>query len=193
LGVAIRADGLQAASASNDNTVRIWSLPAGECVSILSGHSEGATCVAFAPHGRHVISGSWDRTLRVWDLATGACLRVVEGHTHWVHTLAISSEGNVALSGSGDQTLKLWLLDWDYRFPTLADWDEGARPYLRHFITLHMPLRVEAFRHSQSWTEDEFQGLLNTVVSAGYGWLRPEGVRRTLEEATAAWQGPPPL
>ena len=27
----------------------------------------------------------------------------------------------------------------------------------------------------------------------GYGWLRPEGVRRELEKMTAEWQGPPKM
>jgi len=31
------------------------------------------------------------------------------------------------------------------------------------------------------WTEDDFQRLLKTLGQAGYGWLRPEGVRAQLE------------
>jgi hypothetical protein len=43
------------------------------------------------------------------------------------------------------------------------------------------------------WTDDDFKQLLHTLACAGYGWLRPEGVRKKLEEMTANWQGPPPL
>jgi hypothetical protein len=36
--------------------------------------------------------------------------------------------------------------------------------------------------------EDDFQGLLYTLGSALYGWLRPENVRRELERSTSpAW------
>jgi hypothetical protein len=33
-----------------------------------------------------------------------------------------------------------------------------------------------------TWSEEDFQRLLHTLGCAGYGWLRPEGVRRKLEE-----------
>ena len=36
-----------------------------------------------------------------------------------------------------------------------------------------------------AWTEDDFQRLLYTLGCAGYGWLRPEGVRRELERMAA--------
>jgi hypothetical protein len=35
--------------------------------------------------------------------------------------------------------------------------------------------------------------LLEILSYGGYGWLRPEGVRRELEKMAAAWTGPPPL
>jgi hypothetical protein len=48
-------------------------------------------------------------------------------------------------------------------------------------------------RGKPSWVEDDFQQLLHTLGCAGYGWLRPEGVKRELEKMAANWQGPPPL
>ncbi len=44
-------------------------------------------------------------------------------------------------------------------------------------------------------TEDDFKQLLYTLGCAGYGWLRPEGVRRELETLRVArgWQGTPRL
>ena len=44
-----------------------------------------------------------------------------------------------------------------------------------------------------TWTEQDFHQLLHTLGCAGYGWLRPEGVRHELEKMAATWQGPPPL
>jgi hypothetical protein len=32
-----------------------------------------------------------------------------------------------------------------------------------------------------TWTEEDFQNLLYTIGCAGYGWLRPKGVRQQLE------------
>jgi hypothetical protein len=39
------------------------------------------------------------------------------------------------------------------------------------------------------WTEEDFQQLLHTVACAGYGWLRPEGIRRELEKMAETWSG----
>ncbi len=44
-----------------------------------------------------------------------------------------------------------------------------------------------------SWTEEDFQELPRHLQYVGYGWLRPEGVQRKLEEMAHRWQGPPPL
>ncbi len=44
-----------------------------------------------------------------------------------------------------------------------------------------------------TWTEDDFRNLLQKLGYAGYGWLRPGGVRKKLEEMATSWIGPPPL
>jgi len=41
--------------------------------------------------------------------------------------------------------------------------------------------------------DSDIAGLFTYLGDTGYGWLRPEGVRRKLEEMAANWQGPPPL
>jgi hypothetical protein len=35
-----------------------------------------------------------------------------------------------------------------------------------------------------TWTEQDFQILLQDLQCAGYGWIRPEGIRAKLEEFT---------
>jgi hypothetical protein len=126
-----------------------------------------------------------------------------------VNSVSLSSDGRWALSGSDDKTLRLWELDWEYEFPGWAEWDEGARPHLVNFLTLHTayaavlpegrkPSKEEIVaaltrRGTPEWTEEDFRGLLDTLGCAGYGWLKPEGVRRELEKMAREWQGPPPL
>jgi hypothetical protein len=36
-----------------------------------------------------------------------------------------------------------------------------------------------------AWTGENFKGLLYTLGCAGYGWLKPEGVRKELERMAA--------
>src|SRR5262249_651935 len=137
------------------------------------------------------------------------CLRTFEGHIDDVKAVSLSADGRLALSGSEDKTLKLWCLDWELEIKDPADWDEGIRPHVTTFLTQHTPYAAPLpldrrppqpeipvalpRRGKPSWTDDDFHQLLLTLGCAGYGWVRPEGVRRELEKMAAAWQGPPPL
>ena len=202
--VAITRDGRSAVSGSWDKTLRLWDLSTGQCLRALEGHTSLVTAVAITPDGRFAVSGSWDRTLRLWDLPTGQCLRTFEGHSGGVTAVAIAPDGQAAVSGSDDKTLRLWELDWDLDFPGWSHWDDGAQPYLQHFLTLRSPTRsvrqllLELVGRRDSklcpkWTEDDFKSLRRDLSHAGYGWLRSEGVRKKLEEMAANWKNPPPL
>jgi hypothetical protein len=105
--------------------------------------------------------------------------------------------------------MSFWELDWELDTRKLADWDEGARPYLEIFLTLHTPyaaslpkarkpseeeIRLALTRRGKpTWTEEDFQKLIQQLQYAGYGWLRPEGVRSELGKMNQEWQGPPAL
>ncbi|MBI5243481.1 MAG: SUMF1/EgtB/PvdO family nonheme iron enzyme, partial [Elusimicrobia bacterium] len=86
-------------------------------------------------------------------------------------------DGRHALS-TGEDGLGVWELDWKYSFPEQSDWDPGARPYAESFLAAH-----------KTWTDADFKGLLEELGRRGYGWLKPEGVRRKLETAAKTGWG----
>jgi len=149
--------------------------------------------------GRWLVSGSWDNTVRLWDVATGECLRTLEGHTDYINSVALSANGRWVVSGGNDKTLRLWGLDWEYEFPEPKDWDERARPYLRSFLVLNTviastdPTSPDFLKRCGKpvWDELAWQGLLQTLRDAGYGWVNPEGIRRELDDMAANWKTPP--
>ena len=151
--------------------------------------------VVFSTDGRWALSGSSDKTLRLWDVASGRCMRIFEGHTDKVTSLALSADEHWLLSGSADRTVRVWELDWDCEFPDPIDWDEGARPHLEIFLTLRCPVGDDGLTRAgtPTWADQDFQKLITDLQHRGFGWLRPEVVRRELEKMTADWQGPPPL
>jgi serine/threonine protein kinase len=59
-GVAFRPEGRRLASASDDRTVKVWSLDASEPPVTLAGHQELVAAVAFCPDGRRLASASGD-------------------------------------------------------------------------------------------------------------------------------------
>jgi WD40 repeat protein len=60
-------DGTKLASASEDNTVRVWDAHTGSQLAQLQGHSYDVTSVNWSPDGTKLASASDDKTVRVWD------------------------------------------------------------------------------------------------------------------------------
>jgi WD40 repeat protein len=96
------------ASASWDNTARLWDSATGASLQTLEGHSSYVNAVAFSPDGKLVASASWDKTVRLWNSATGASLQTVEGHSSGVTPVAFSPDGKLVASASGNKTVRLW-------------------------------------------------------------------------------------
>jgi WD40 repeat protein/serine/threonine protein kinase len=197
--------------------VHLWELDTARRLCTFEGHQGAVTSVCLSFDGRYALSGSTDATVKLWEIASGQCLRTFAGHADAVTSVAFSADGRYALSGSADRTLRLWILDWELADTAPVDWDEGARPYLELFLSLHTPYAVPPPERKRSrsplarlfhsapaekaavrpltrqgppkWTENDFQRLLRTLGYAGYGCLRPEGVRRELMRMARDWKG----
>lgn len=79
------------ATASKDNTVRVWSCGARQQELCMAGHSNTINCVKWAGDGT-ILSASNDREIRVWNGDDGRLIRLLGGHAHWINSLALSSE-----------------------------------------------------------------------------------------------------
>jgi WD40 repeat protein len=67
LGVAISPDSQMIASASADNSIKLWSLNGVE-LTTLDGYSRAVWDVSFSPDGRTLASADEDNTVMLWDL-----------------------------------------------------------------------------------------------------------------------------
>ena len=97
-------DGQLLASASNDNTVRVWETATGQCRSVLEGHSDWVRAVVFSPDRQLLASASRDSTVRVWETATGQCRSVLEGHPY-IYRIAFSPDGRRLETDKSDISL----------------------------------------------------------------------------------------
>jgi WD40 repeat protein len=96
------------ASASVDETVKLWGTGTGAVLQTLEGHSDWVNAVAFSPDGKLLASASIDETVKLWDTGTGSVLQTLEGHSNWVNAVAFSPDGKLLASASVDKTVKLW-------------------------------------------------------------------------------------
>jgi len=183
----------------------------GDHVQTLEGYKGGRCKVAVTEDGRWIIVGlgGRDGMFHLWDCGTDQWTRMFSGHEREDVSVSISSDARWLLSGGKDGVLSLWELDWEFESRDDADWDEGAALYIESFLALHTPYATElpqgreplqeeivlalTRRGKPTWTDADFQHLLYTLGCAGFGWLRPEEVRRQLEKMTAEWQGPPKM
>ena len=94
------------ASASSDNTIRLWDASAGVETARLEGHSGGVTALCLLPDGR-LASASSDNTIRLWDASAGVETARLEGHSGGVTALCLLPDGRLA-SASWDNTIRLW-------------------------------------------------------------------------------------
>ena len=93
MSVAFSPDGRRIASASRDQTVKVWDAGSGQETLTLKGHSDSVMSVAFSPDGRRIASASDDKTVKVWDAGSGQETLTLKGHTGFVYGVAFSPDG----------------------------------------------------------------------------------------------------
>jgi U3 small nucleolar RNA-associated protein 13 len=111
------------ASASQDRTVKIWSVEEGETLGVLRGHRRAVWSVKFAPStitaavaggkagtkgGKMVVTGSTDKTVKLWSLSDYSCLKTFEGHSNSIQRALWISGGLQVVSAGNDGLVKVW-------------------------------------------------------------------------------------
>ncbi|MCI0455716.1 MAG: WD40 repeat domain-containing protein [Gemmataceae bacterium] len=106
-GVAISPNDQYAASAGQDETVRLWNLATGKEERALKGHTKEVWAVAWHPNSQKVFSASWDGTVKEWDARTGNNLRTFT-HPKDVNSVVLTRDGRWMLTGCDDHYVRLW-------------------------------------------------------------------------------------
>jgi WD40 repeat protein len=107
LAVAVSPTGNQVATASADNTVRLWREPLGSTPTLLGGHTDSVVDEMFNRDGTQLLTASADGTARLWD-TTVPQLAPIGSQDGAIAGVAVSPDGSVVLSGGADGTARLW-------------------------------------------------------------------------------------
>eukprot|EP00929_Paragymnodinium_shiwhaense_P120045 TRINITY_DN91953_c0_g1_i1.p1 TRINITY_DN91953_c0_g1~~TRINITY_DN91953_c0_g1_i1.p1 ORF type:complete len:672 (-),score=210.70 TRINITY_DN91953_c0_g1_i1:91-1998(-) len=94
------------ATASDDHTWKMWSMPDGQLVLSGEGHRDWVSGIAFHPRGSLVGTTSGDFTVKVWDVTKERCKHTFNDHTQAVWQCAFHDLGDWMVSCSMDQTAK---------------------------------------------------------------------------------------
>ena len=135
---------------------------------------------ALSADGRFALSGSADRTLKLWildwELEDKQPADWDEGARAYLETfLRMQTPYTVGLAQDRRRSMKeIMHLPLLRLFKATSAEDEALDSLTR--------------RGKPCWAEKDWQRLLHLLGCAGYGWLRPEGVRSMLKRIMRQWK-----
>ena len=99
-------DGNMIASASADQTIKLWHSD-GRLLQTIGGHTQRVSSIDFSPDSQRLASASWDGTVKLWSLA-GELLHTMTAHNGRVLGVDFSPDGELLASVGGDGKINLW-------------------------------------------------------------------------------------
>jgi len=99
-------DGSRIATASDDNTARIWDASTGKELARVK-HADLVIAVSFSPDGSKIATASFDNTMRIWDAYTGKQLARLKRNGA-ITAVSFSPDGNRIATASLDSTVRVW-------------------------------------------------------------------------------------
>merc|ERR1712166_479096 len=86
------------ATAGGDDVGRIWNANNGECIAVLSGHTDSVACVSFNHDGTLLGTGGLEGMVKIWKVEDGTLVQSLEGPGEDVTWIEWHSKGNVILA-----------------------------------------------------------------------------------------------
>ncbi len=101
-------DGQQLASASFDQSVRLWDMKTHATLKEYHHHSDFVYAIAFSPDGKRLVSASKDRTVQLFDKETGKSVFTFSGMNEDVMAVAFHPDGKSVISSGFEAGIWWW-------------------------------------------------------------------------------------
>ena len=106
--VSFSPDGRYIASASFDNSIKLWDGIRGTFIGSFRGHVAPVYQTAWSADSRLLVSCSKDTTLKVWDVRSRNLSVNLPGHADEVYAVTWSVDGRKVASGGKDKMVRIW-------------------------------------------------------------------------------------
>lgn len=103
-------NGKYIATASYDNTAKIWDASSGQLITSLDPHKSWLTEVNFSNNSEMIITSSADGTAKVWHI-NGDLIHSLNYHTSNISAAAFSANNRYIVTASFDGTAAIWQVD----------------------------------------------------------------------------------
>jgi WD40 repeat protein len=182
-GLCFSPDGKRLASASADQTIKLWDVATNKQIQTINGLDGSVSCIAYSPDGKRLAAGLSRGRVRIWDAATSTTIRTIRAHANAVTALAFSPDSNRLASASKDKTAKIWhaqtgeqvLAFTEYSMPVDA---VCFSPDGKHLATTSMQLRQKQNGYDRTvkvWDAQTGRMVYTTHGSGGSICFSPDG------------------
>src|SRR5262249_15763693 len=108
LDVGWKADGKLLASASADNSIKVWDYDKGEQVRTMTGHGKQGTRLLFRGNTAEIVTCSGDQTVKFWNVGNGGSISNLAGNNDFLYAVGVSPDGNVVAAGGEEGVVRLY-------------------------------------------------------------------------------------
>ena len=158
-------DDTKLVTASTDNTCKTWSIPDGELLATLRGHSGEVKSVAFDSTGQFIFSAAIDGQVRRWDLLNQP--QDVCYHPSGALGVSISADGALVASSCLDGNIRIWSTDACELVNTIAADSEAV--FSCHFVSFESQRLISYGNDGKVKIWDPLQGTLVKQLDARKG------------------------
>jgi len=113
---------------------------------------------------KHIFMITTDKLLRAYHLDTKKAVGTLDVSTDYNDIISIDPKLTT-------QNIEQVRIAWNYEFPGWKDWDIQIDGVVKSFIKFY-----------PDYTDGQFESLIDLLQLCDLGWIRPEGIRRKMEE-----------